>query len=201
MQGTIWKTGSMATIAWNGINTDTLPYITLAQALGDGEYYDVAKLASGVPASLGKFSVKVPANIVSSTDYVLLIGDSENILCQSGPLTVMNDGTAPSVDQMNTSVEPVGTKQIVNTLVPVTTPVEPYSVSGLGNYAALPEATTSHSQQSLPKDRSNENTVSRSSTVYGVVETNKTASIGASTEANMIFVGLALVAMIAAIFQ
>ncbi|KAI9244036.1 hypothetical protein BDA99DRAFT_566429 [Phascolomyces articulosus] len=103
MKGTIWKTGQMVSIRWSGINDKSISAITLAQPTEEGGYIDVAKVASEVPAQPGKYSIKLPANIVPNDNYVVILGNSETAKCEDTAPIVPQNPVAPGNELQPTS--------------------------------------------------------------------------------------------------
>ncbi|KAI7883499.1 hypothetical protein K492DRAFT_192527 [Lichtheimia hyalospora FSU 10163] len=142
MEGTIWKTGEEVTIGWSGVDKESIPSITLAQKFADGTYKDVAKLVTSVPAASRKYSLRVPSNVVSSDDYVILIGEAEDFECASGILAIHNVGNVVPVDQLSSSVQPVGVGTIPLSNAPGT-PTSTPSVDANNGESHAPLRTTS----------------------------------------------------------
>ncbi|KAJ8659370.1 hypothetical protein O0I10_004730 [Lichtheimia ornata] len=171
MEGTIWKTGEEVTIGWSGVEQDNIPSITLAQKYADGTYNDVAKLVTSVPAAPRKYSLRVPSNVVSSDDYVILLGEAQDFDCASGVLAIHNVGNVVPVDQVSSSVEPVGVG---------TTPLS----KATSTQASAPAANTNNGEahDASPKTRSATNPSSQPSHSKPVVDSMQTK--GPSSSAN-----------------
>ncbi|KAL1931217.1 hypothetical protein VTP01DRAFT_10354 [Rhizomucor pusillus] len=147
MQGTIWKTGELVTVSWAGASPDGVASISLAQGskaappAAEEQVKVVAKLASEVSASEGKYAMKLPTNIAPSndcnfiTDYIIL--DEGGDKCSSAPIFIEQGSGSPDPEappNVATSTRLVGTSNPSMVTSSATADATQQPANGLGHH-------------------------------------------------------------------
>ncbi|KAG2222882.1 hypothetical protein INT45_000497 [Circinella minor] len=140
-----------------------------AQPTPEGGYIDVAKVGTEVPAQPGKHSLKLPANIATNNNYVIILGNSTDPKCISGSFFIEpGSDTTPIVPE-----EPVaapGNEQKPLPPFPSNSLVVPSNVGTPASSVEINPIAT-ESSETIPMETSYNNEVSHT-VGHGAVKTD-----------------------------